>query len=127
MARDQEASPGIGQRLPGALHAQCVYMDYNGTTPVFPEVFAAMLPFLTEQCGNPSSPHAFGIVAREAVAQARRQVAQLINCEPEEVLCVPCACSPRALGAGSDGGGGLSGLRRCSYAPRLSQLHQLRH
>lgn len=79
------APPGLGQRLPGKLHQQCVYLDYNGTTPVFPEVVAAMLPFLTEHCGNPSSPHAFGRLTRDAVAEARRQVALFINCEPEEV------------------------------------------
>ena len=53
------AASGIGSRLPGATHASCVYLDYNATTPVFPEVAAAMAPFLFEHFGNPSSGHAF--------------------------------------------------------------------
>ena len=63
-----------------------IYLDYNATTPVAPEVVAAMRPFLEEDFGNPSSSHAYGIRAREAVWVARRRVAELIQGRPEEVV-----------------------------------------
>ena len=56
-----------------------VYLDHNATTPVAPEVWEAMQPFLREVFGNPSSTHAFGRRARAAVEQARDQVARLVN------------------------------------------------
>ena len=63
-----------------------IYLDYNATTPHDPEVVAAMLPFLESEFGNPSSGHAFGTVPREAVANAREEVASLIGAHPEEVV-----------------------------------------
>ncbi len=63
-----------------------VYLDFNATTPVLPEVLEAMLPFLGEHFGNPSSSHVYGRRAREAVEQARAQVANLLGCRPDEVL-----------------------------------------
>ena len=66
--------------------ASPVYLDYNATTPHDPEVVAAMLPFLETHFGNPSSSHRYGAVARRAVAEAREQVAELLGCEPHEVL-----------------------------------------
>ena len=48
-----------------------IYLDHNATTPVAPEVFDAMLPWLREQYGNPSSSHVFGQRAAQAVATAR--------------------------------------------------------
>jgi cysteine desulfurase len=63
-----------------------IYLDYNGTTPHDPEVIAAMRPFLEEEFGNPSSGHAYGIRPRQAVDTARRQVAGLLNCRPEEII-----------------------------------------
>ena len=63
-----------------------IYLDYNGTTPHDPEVVAAMRPYLETEFGNPSSGHAFGHKPREAVATARRQVAALLNCQPEEII-----------------------------------------
>jgi cysteine desulfurase len=56
-----------------------LYLDHNATTPLLPEVVAAMLPFLTTHFGNPSSSHAFGQVAKDAVAHARAQVAGLVR------------------------------------------------
>ena len=82
------AAPGLGTRLPGDAHARCVYLDYNATTPIFPQVAAAMAPFLTTHFGNPSSSHAFAAPCKEAVQRARSQVAALVNAEPEEILCV---------------------------------------
>ena len=63
-----------------------IYLDYNATTPIDPEVAAAMLPCIREHFGNPSSAHAYGVKARAIVEKARGQVAALLNCGPGEVL-----------------------------------------
>src|SRR5689334_21502799 len=63
-----------------------IYLDYNATTPVAPEVLTAMLPYLSEHFGNPSSSHRYGIGAREAVTQAREAVAALIGAQTDEVI-----------------------------------------
>jgi cysteine desulfurase len=63
-----------------------VYMDANATTPLAPEVFAAMRPWFTEQFGNASSIHFYGQRARAAVEQAREQVAGLLGCRAAEVV-----------------------------------------
>jgi len=63
-----------------------IYLDYNATTPHDPEVISAMLPYLTEHFGNPSSSHQYGQIAREAIEYARRQVALLLNCSPDEII-----------------------------------------
>jgi cysteine desulfurase len=65
---------------------QPIYLDYNATTPVLPEVVDAMLPYLREHFGNPSSDHVYGQLAREAVARARGQVAALLGCDADEVV-----------------------------------------
>ena len=66
------------------------YFDNNATTRVAPEVVGAMMPFLREQWGNPSSTYAFGRQVGEAVDRARGQVAALINVEPREVIFTSC-------------------------------------
>ena len=63
-----------------------IYLDYNGTTPHDPRVVEAMRPFLETEFGNPSSSHWYGIVPKQAVETARKQVAGLLNCSPEEIL-----------------------------------------
>jgi cysteine desulfurase NifS len=63
-----------------------IYLDYNATTPIDPEVAAAMRPYLTEYFGNPSSSHWYGQQTRQAVDTARQQVATLLHCEPDEVV-----------------------------------------
>src|SRR5512142_2100195 len=63
-----------------------IYFDNAATTPLDPRVFEAMQPFLREQCGNPSSLHREGCIAREAVEKARGQVARLIGAEPSEIV-----------------------------------------
>lgn len=68
-----------------------LYFDYNATTPVLPEVFQAMRPYLEGRFGNPASGHAWGLEAREAVKNARAQVARLINATPEEIHFTSCA------------------------------------
>jgi len=63
-----------------------IYLDYNATTPIDPEVAAAMSPYLFEHFGNPSSSHWYGVQTKEAVEKARDQVANLLNCSPDEVV-----------------------------------------
>jgi len=63
-----------------------IYLDYNATTPHAPEVIAAMQPYLKKYFGNPSSSHWYGIQARNTVENARRQVASLLKCQPEEIV-----------------------------------------
>lgn len=53
-------APGLGEALPQVETAQCIYLDYNGTTPVWAEVAAAAAPYLHTHFGNPSSGHAYG-------------------------------------------------------------------
>ena len=65
---------------------QSVYLDYNATTPVAPEVADAMIPYLREHFGNPSSAHVFGQKAKLAVAQARAKVAALIHARVTEII-----------------------------------------
>jgi cysteine desulfurase NifS/selenium donor protein len=66
--------------------SQPIYLDYNATTPIAGEVAAAMRPFLEGCFGNPSSSHRYGIEARRAVERARRQVAELLGAEPDEIV-----------------------------------------
>lgn len=63
-----------------------VYLDYNATTPLAPEVRAAMLPYLDQAYGNPSSLHWAGLPARDAVEKARSRVASLLHCKATEVV-----------------------------------------
>lgn len=63
-----------------------IYLDYNATTPVDPEVLEAMLPYLKEHFGNPSSSHSYGKLTKEAVDKAREQVAELIGSELDEIV-----------------------------------------
>jgi len=63
-----------------------VYLDYAATAPVKKEVLEAMLPYLTEKFGNPSSLHSFGQEARGAVDDARRKIASFLNCDISEIV-----------------------------------------
>ncbi len=64
-----------------------IYLDYSATTPVDPRVAEKMIPYLTEIFGNPASrSHAFGWAAEEAVEEARKHVAALINADPKEIV-----------------------------------------
>jgi len=63
-----------------------IYLDYNATTPVDPEVAQAMQPYLSDHFGNPSSSHSYGIKTREAIENARRQVALMLGCDADEII-----------------------------------------
>lgn len=63
-----------------------IYLDHNATTPLDPRVLEAMLPFLTQRFGNPSSRHEYGRQARAAIDAARQQVAAAVGAHPTEVI-----------------------------------------
>jgi cysteine desulfurase len=63
-----------------------VYLDNAATTPLDPEVFDAMKPFMLEDFGNPSSTHAHGRKVRAAIESSRKKIAELLNCTPGEII-----------------------------------------
>jgi cysteine desulfurase len=63
-----------------------IYLDYNASTPVAPQVLEEMLPYLKEKYGNPSSSHVFGTALRAGVEQARERLALLLGCEAAEII-----------------------------------------
>jgi len=63
-----------------------IYLDYNATTPLHPDVHEGMEPYFRDVFGNPSSIHWFGQGAHRAIENARRQVANLIGAEPNEIV-----------------------------------------
>jgi len=74
-----------------------IYLDYNATSPIRPEVKEAMDPFLADAFGNPSSTHAKGQEARHAVDEAREKVAQLIHANPHEIFFTSCGTESNNL------------------------------
>ena len=90
LARTRGGGVAHGSRPTGSHNSPVserpLYLDYNATTPVLPSVAEAMLPFLYEHFGNPSSGHSYGAVARNAVEKARRQVAGLLGARAEEIV-----------------------------------------
>ncbi|HVT16135.1 MAG TPA: cysteine desulfurase family protein [Thermoanaerobaculia bacterium] len=85
-----------------------VYLDHNSTTPLDPRVREAMLPWLGASHGNPSSLHRFGQAARNAVEEAREQVAALLGASPPEIVFTASGTEANnavlASAAGGDGG-----------------------
>ncbi len=74
-----------------------IYLDYNATTPVDPCVLDAMWPYLATHFGNPSSSHAYAKTARAAVETARAQVAELLSCDPAEMIFTGSGSESNAL------------------------------
>jgi cysteine desulfurase len=72
--------------MTGSTSDDLIYLDHNATTPLAPEVLDAMLPYLTQHYGNPSSDHPLGHRAHQAVEDAREQVASLIGAEVGEII-----------------------------------------
>ena len=68
-----------------------IYLDYNATTPVLPEVLEAMMPYLTSEWGNPSSTYKFGSKLKTVIETARAQVAELIGAHAMEIIFTSCA------------------------------------
>ncbi|MGW8194455.1 MAG: cysteine desulfurase NifS [Desulforhopalus sp.] len=87
-----------------AAKMNVVYMDNNATSMVAPEVVDAMLPYLSQAYGNPSSMHTFGGIAGQGLVAARQQVANLLGADPEEITFTSC-------GTESDATAILSALR----------------
>jgi cysteine desulfurase len=67
-----------------------IYLDYAASTPLDERVLKVMLPYFTEEYGNPSSLHSFGQQAEAALEQARKTVSKVLNCYPEEVIFTGC-------------------------------------
>ncbi len=63
-----------------------IYLDYNATTPIDPQVAEAMLPFVHGNFGNPSSGHSFGVAARKGVDRGRQQVSNLLGCDEDDLI-----------------------------------------
>src|SRR5262245_3365405 len=78
------ASSNGNDSFTGAMKS--IYLDHNATTPIDPDVLKDMLPFLRDDFGNPSSAHALGRRARDAVEQARADVAALIGARADEIV-----------------------------------------
>ena len=90
----RRTAPARTPALPGCIVAvnqpSIHYFDNNATTRVAPEVVEAMLPFLRENWGNPSSAYSFGRDLGEHIEKAREQVAGLINADPREIIFTSC-------------------------------------
>ncbi len=89
-----------------------IYLDNNATTQIAPEVVDAMMPFLSELWGNPSSIHTFGGQVRKHIDRARQQVANLIGADEEEIIFTSC-------GTESDNVGILSALKASPHRRHL--------
>ena len=74
-----------------------IYMDHAASTPVDPHVVEAMLPYFNQAYGNPSSVHSFGQQAEDAIEAARRDIAAVLNCHPNEVVFTSCATESNNL------------------------------
>jgi cysteine desulfurase len=79
------------------IMSQAIYLDYNATTPIDPEVAAEMKRIIDSVFGNPSSDYSFGRVAKQTVEEARAQVAALINARPDEIAFTSCATESNNL------------------------------
>ena len=69
---------------------QKIYLDNNATTFVSDEVYNSMLPYLKEECGNPSSTYSIGRSVKEEINKARSNVAKLLNSDPDNIIFTSC-------------------------------------
>jgi cysteine desulfurase len=79
------------------LRSGPIYLDYNATTPVDPAVVDAMQPYLSTHFGNPSSSHYYASAPRQAIATARQQLAQVLDCAADEVIFTGCGSESDTL------------------------------
>jgi cysteine desulfurase len=89
-----------------------IYLDYNATTPIDPRVVEAMLPYLHEHFGNPSSDHVYGQMTKKAVENARSEIASLIGARSEEIIFTGCATESNNLALQGVARALLAGKRR---------------
>ena len=91
---DSSEAHSLGTMHPSmklSKYGGCIYLDYNATTPIFPEVSKVMEPFTLECFGNPSSSHVFSAPCKEAVKVARRHVQRLVNAvSPDDIIFTSC-------------------------------------
>jgi cysteine desulfurase len=66
--------------------SEFVYLDHSATTPTDPRVVAKMMPYWTEQFGNPSSLHEAGRAAKEALEDSRQKISRVVNCQEDEII-----------------------------------------
>jgi len=92
------------------MKKKSIYLDYAATTPVDPRVLRAMLPYFTKKFGNTMSLHSYGQVANTALEKARKQIATIINAQPEEIIFTSCATESNNLA--------LKGLAFANYEKR---------
>ena len=96
LSKNDRSTRNIGETLrcfsPGGHFEGRVYLDWNATSPIFPEVTAAMKPFTWAQWGNPSSTHVFSSHCRQALSAARASVAAMLgeHVSPTEILFASC-------------------------------------
>jgi cysteine desulfurase len=90
MSRIHYGAPGCGGAGSVRVMPPITYLDHAATTAMRPEAVAAMLPYLTEDYGNPSGAHAAGRAARRALDEAREVVATSLRCRPSEVVFTGC-------------------------------------
>ncbi|MFH1636371.1 MAG: selenide, water dikinase SelD [Chloroflexota bacterium] len=90
-----------------------IYLDYNATTPIDRRVAEAMIPYLYEHFGNPSSMHPYGLQAKRAVEQARAQVAEMLSCQPAEIV---------FTGSGSESNNSAIKGVACAYRERGNHI-----
>ena len=74
VAYRRKQQPKLPSNGTSAASKKTYYLDYNGTTPIYPQVFDAMVPYLKEHFGNPSSGHVFGREPRRAIDEARHKI-----------------------------------------------------
>jgi len=67
-----------------------IYLDYNATTPILPEVLKEMLPYLKNLWGNPSSPHWAGEKVKNTITTSKERIASTLNCDPDEIFFTSC-------------------------------------
>ena len=113
----------VYNRSAKAEEYKLVYLDYAATSPIKTEVRAAMMPYLAEKFGNPSSIHTWGRQARTAVDQARGNIAKFLNCSPGEIIFTSGGTEADNLAIkGLVFGLGISNQNRLSISPaRKSQ------
>ena len=75
-----------------------IYLDNNATTPLDPEVLDAMMPYLKESFGNPSSIHQFGRNIKVAVEEAREKIAAILGADPLEIIFTSCGSESDNMG-----------------------------